>query len=56
VREAEGLNTVAEGLGNKEIAAQLGISARTVKCHVASIVTTLKGGSRTEAVAVGVRG
>jgi DNA-binding NarL/FixJ family response regulator len=55
VREAEGLNTVAEGLGNKEIAAQLGISARTVKCHVASIVTKLNAGSRTEAVAMGVR-
>jgi DNA-binding NarL/FixJ family response regulator len=49
------LNTIAEGLGNNEIAAQLGISARTVRCHVASIVATLEAGSRTEAVAVGVR-
>jgi len=55
VREAEVLNIIAEGLGNKEIAARLGISEHTVKFHVASIFTKLKAGSRTEAVAIGVR-
>ena len=55
VREAEVLNIIAEGLGNKEIAARLGISEHTVKFHVAAIFTKLKAGSRTEAVAIGVR-
>jgi len=55
VREAEVLNTIAEGLGNKEIAARLGISEHTVKFHIAAIFTKLNAGSRTEAVAIGVR-
>jgi len=55
VREAEVLSMIAEGLGNKEIAARLGISEHTVKFHVASIFTKLSAGSRTEAVAIGVR-
>lgn len=55
LREAEVLNIIAEGAGNKEIAARLGISEHTVKFHVASIFTKLNAGSRTEAVAIGVR-
>jgi DNA-binding NarL/FixJ family response regulator len=43
------------GLGNKEIAARLGISEHTVKFHVASILSKLGAGSRTEAVSVGIR-
>ena len=54
-RETEVLIMMAEGLGNKSIAARLGISEHTVKFHVASIFTKLKAGSRTEAVAIGVR-
>lgn len=36
-RELEVLSLIAEGLGNKEIAAQLFISEKTVKTHVANI-------------------
>ena len=54
-REVEVLRMLAEGLGNKEIAARLGISDHTVKFHVTSIFTKLHASSRTEAVTLGVR-
>jgi two-component system, NarL family, response regulator YdfI len=54
-RETEVLGMVADGLGNKIIAARLGISTHTVKFHVASIFAKLNAGSRTEAVAIGIR-
>ncbi len=54
-REAEVLGMMAEGLGNKIIAARLGISGHTVKFHVAAIFTKLGAGSRTEAVTIGLR-
>jgi DNA-binding NarL/FixJ family response regulator len=54
-REIEVIRLVADGLGNKQIAWQLGISEHTVKFHVASIMTKLNAGSRTEAVAVAMR-
>lgn len=54
-REIEILGMMAEGLGNKVIAARLGISTHTVKFHVASIFAKLDAGSRTEAVTIGVR-
>jgi NarL family two-component system response regulator YdfI len=54
-REVEVLRMLAEGLGNKEIAWQLGISEHTVKFHVGSIFTKLDATSRTEAVMIGVR-
>lgn len=54
-RESEVLQMLAAGLGNKEIAARLGISEHTVKFHVASILGKLGAGSRTEAVSIGVR-
>jgi DNA-binding NarL/FixJ family response regulator len=54
-RETEILGMIAEGLGNKLIAARLGISDHTVKFHIASIFTKLGAGSRTEAVTIGVR-
>jgi two-component system, NarL family, response regulator YdfI len=54
-REREVLQMVAAGLGNKEIAARLGISEHTVKFHVASILGKLGAESRTEAVALGIR-
>jgi DNA-binding CsgD family transcriptional regulator len=46
---------LAEGLGNKIVAARLGISEHTVKTHVASILAKLDAGTRAEAVAIGAR-
>ena len=54
-REREVLAMLAEGLGNKAIAARLGISTHTVKFHVAAILQKLGARSRAEAVTVGVR-
>jgi len=54
-REVEVLRLLAEGLGNKEIAARLNISEHTAKVHVASIMGKLGATSRTEAVTLGIR-
>ena len=54
-RELEILGMLAEGLGNKIVAARLGISEHTVKTHVASILAKLDAGTRAEAVAIGLR-
>jgi two-component system, NarL family, response regulator YdfI len=54
-RELEVLRMMAEGAANKTIAWKLGISDHTVKFHVASILTKLNAGSRTEAVTLGIR-
>jgi two-component system, NarL family, response regulator YdfI len=54
-RERQVLEMLASGLGNKEIAARLNISDHTAKFHVASILGKLGAGSRTEAVAIGMR-
>lgn len=54
-RELEVLAMLAEGLGNKEIAARLKISEHTVKFHVGSILAKLPATTRGEAVARGVR-
>jgi len=54
-RELEVLQMLAGGLSNKEIAARLNISEHTAKFHVASILGKLGAGSRTEAVAIGIR-
>jgi two-component system, NarL family, response regulator YdfI len=54
-REIEVLGLIAEGLGNKAIAARLRITGHTVKFHIASIFAKLSAGSRTEAVTIGVR-
>lgn len=51
-REIEVLHLLARGLQNKEIAAELTITERTVKFHVSSIMGKLQAGNRTEAVAI----
>ena len=54
-REREILTLLADGLGNKIIAARLGISDHTVKAHVGAIFDKLHVGTRAEAVALGLR-
>jgi NarL family two-component system response regulator YdfI len=54
-REMEVLRMMAEGAANKAIAWKLGISEHTVKFHVASILSKLRAGTRTEAVTIGIR-
>jgi DNA-binding NarL/FixJ family response regulator len=51
-REGEVLRLLAQGLQNKEIAATLSISERTVKFHVSALLHKLGAGNRTEAVAI----
>ena len=54
-REREILTLLGEGLVNKEIAVQLGISEHTVKTHLAAIYEKLEASNRAEAVATGLR-
>lgn len=51
-RELEVLHLLARGMQNKEIAAELTITERTVKFYVSSILGKLGAGNRTEAVAI----
>jgi two-component system NarL family response regulator len=54
-RESEILGLLAQGLSNKQIAAQLVISQNTVKNHVRNILEKLRLRSRAEAAAFAVR-
>lgn len=54
-RESEVLAMLAEGLGNKQIAARLAISEHTVKYHLGAIYAKLRVSTRTEAVMAGAR-
>jgi DNA-binding NarL/FixJ family response regulator len=53
-REREVLQLVADGASNKEIAARLGLSIRTVETHVSNAMAKLGARSRTEALSRGV--
>lgn len=54
-RELEVLHLLAQGMPNKEIAAQLVISERTAKFHVSAIMGKLGATNRTEAVSLAVQ-
>jgi DNA-binding NarL/FixJ family response regulator len=54
-RELQVLKLVAQGLGNRDIAAQLFISENTVKNHIRNILEKLQLHSRMEAVIYAVR-
>jgi DNA-binding NarL/FixJ family response regulator len=49
------LELVATGRSNREIAASLFISAKTVSVHISNLLAKLEAGSRTEAVAIARR-
>lgn len=54
-REQDVLKLLAQGRQNKEIAAELVITERTVKFYVSSILAKLGAGNRTEAVTIAVQ-
>ena len=54
-REKEVLSLIAKGANNKEIAAELFISERTVKAHVTSILSQLNLRDRTQAAILAFR-
>ena len=54
-REMEILNYIAQGLLNKQIAAELAISEQTIKNHVTSILRKLNANARTEAVVAALK-
>ena len=54
-REHEVLSLVADGLRNKDIARELGVSEHTVKFHLAAVFGKLGASSRTEAVRRGLQ-
>ena len=49
-RELEVIQLVAAGARNREIAAQLSVSVKTVEFHLSNILAKLSARSRTEAV------
>lgn len=54
-REREVLRLLADGLSNRELAAALYVSEKTVKTHVSSILTKLRLADRTQAALFAVR-
>ena len=55
-REIQVLQLVADGKSNKDIGEELGLSALTVKSHLARIARKLGTGDRAEMVAMAMRG
>lgn len=54
-RELEALSSLAQGLSNREIAAQLGISEEGAKIHLKHVNEKLHAKDRVDAVAIGLR-
>ncbi len=54
-RENQVLELLAEGLSNKEIGAQLGVSPHTAKFHVTALLDKFGAETRTEAVVLAAR-
>jgi DNA-binding NarL/FixJ family response regulator len=54
-RETEVLGLVANGLGNKEIAEQLGTATGTIKIHIQNILEKLSAADRTQAVTIAIQ-
>lgn len=54
-REKECLQATSRGLVSLQIAAELGLSARTVDSHIANAMRKLSARTRTEAVACALR-
>ena len=54
-REIEVLRNVAAGSRNRDIGEKLYIAEETVKAHLKHIITKLRAGDRTEAVAIAIR-
>lgn len=53
-RQQETLKKMSEGKPNKQIAFEMGISARTVKMHVADVIAALKVRTRADAIRLAV--
>lgn len=54
-RELEAVSLLAEGLANKQIAAQLGISEATIKGYLRQVYERLGAADRAQAVAIALR-
>ena len=55
-REREVLAGLGRGLSNRQLAAELYVSEKTVKTHVSNVLAKLRLGDRTQAALVAVRG
>ena len=54
-REMEVMALASKGMSNKEMAAELRVTVRTVKAHLSNIFAKLGVASRTEAILKGLR-
>lgn len=54
-RQREILQMLADGMHTEEVAKQLGLSTETVRTHTKRILSKLQAGTRTQAVAIGIR-
>jgi DNA-binding NarL/FixJ family response regulator len=54
-RQREIRQMLADGMHTEEVAKQLGLSTETVRTHTKRILAKLQAGTRTQAVAIGIR-